>query len=61
MAHKNDNSNPEKFVSKENAIGILDSSVFIVGNSKLDVTNKVILIINDQLTLTPSFKIKRID
>jgi Skp family chaperone for outer membrane proteins len=50
-----------EFVSKTNATGILDSSVVIVGNSKLDVTNKVILIINDQLTLTPSFKIKRID
>ena len=50
-----------EFVSKTNATGILDSSVVIVGNSKLDVTNKVILIINDKLTLTPSFKIKRID
>jgi Skp family chaperone for outer membrane proteins len=50
-----------EFVSKTNATGILDSSVVIVGNSKLDVTNKVILIINDQLTLTPSFTIKRID
>ena len=50
-----------EFVSKTNATGILDASVVIVGNSKLDVTNKVILIINDQLTLTPSFKIKRID
>ena len=50
-----------EFVSKNNATGILDSSVFIVGNSKLDVTNKVILIINDQLTLTPSFKVKRKD
>ena len=49
------------FVSKTNATGILDSSVVIVGNSKLDVTNKVILIINDQLTLAPSFKIKRND
>ena len=50
-----------KFVSNTNATGILDSSVVIVGNSKLDVTNKVILIINDQLTLTPSFKVKRKD
>ena len=50
-----------EFVSKTNATGILDSSVVIVGNSKLDVTNKVILIINDQLTLTPSFKVKRKD
>jgi len=50
-----------EFVSKTNATGILDSSVVIVGNSKLDVTNKVILIINDQLTLAPSFKIKRND
>ena len=50
-----------EFVSKTNATGILDSSVVIVGNSKLDVTNKVILIINDQLTLVPSFEIKRND
>ena len=50
-----------EFVSKKNATGILDSSVFIVGNSKLDVTNKVILIINEKLTLAPSFKSKRND
>ena len=50
-----------EFVSKTNATGILDASVVIVGNSKLDVTNKVISIINDQLTLTPSFKIQRND
>ena len=50
-----------EFVSKTNAIGILDSSVVIVGNSKLDVTNKVILIINDKLPLVAPFKLKRSD
>jgi Skp family chaperone for outer membrane proteins len=50
-----------EFVSKTNATGILDSSVVIVGNSKLDVTNKVILIINDKLPLVTPFKLKRSD
>ena len=50
-----------EFVSNTNATGILDSSVVIVGNSKLDVTNKVILIINDKLTSVPSFKFKSND
>ena len=50
-----------EFVAKTNATGILDSSVVLVGNSKLDVTNKVILIINDKLPLVASFKLKRSD
>ena len=50
-----------EFVSKTNATAILDSSVVLVGNSKLDVTNKVILIINDELSLVAPFKLKRSD
>jgi Skp family chaperone for outer membrane proteins len=50
-----------EFVAKTNATGILDSSAFIVGNSKLDVTNNVILIINDKLSLVAPFKLKRGD
>ena len=50
-----------EFVAKTNATGILDSSVFLVGNSKLDVTNKVILIINDKLPLGVPFKLNRND
>ena len=50
-----------EFVAKTNAIGILDSSVVLVGNSNLDVTNKVILIINDKLPLVAPFKLKRSD
>ena len=50
-----------EFVAKTNATGILDSSVVLVGNSKLDVTNKVILIINDKLPLAAPFKLKRTD
>ena len=50
-----------EFVAKTNATGILDSSVVIVGNRKLDVTNKVILIINDKLPLVAPFKSKRSD
>jgi Skp family chaperone for outer membrane proteins len=50
-----------EFVTKTNATGILDSSVVIVGNSKLDVTNEVILIINDKLPLVAPFKLKRND
>ena len=50
-----------EFVAKTNATGILDSSVVLVGNSNLDVTNKVILIINDKLPLVAPFKLKRSD
>jgi Skp family chaperone for outer membrane proteins len=50
-----------EFVVRTNATGILDSSVVIVGNSKLDVTNKVILFINDKLPLVAPFKLKRSD
>jgi Skp family chaperone for outer membrane proteins len=50
-----------EFVSKTNATGILDSSVVIVGNSKLDVTNKVILIINNKLPSVTPLKLKRSD
>ena len=50
-----------EFVEKTKATGILDSSVVLVGNSKLDVTNKVILIINDKLPLVAPFKLKRSD
>ena len=50
-----------EFVTKTNATGILDSSVVIVGNSKVDITNKVILIINDKLPLVAPFKLKGSD
>jgi Skp family chaperone for outer membrane proteins len=42
------------FVESKDALGILDSSLFIVANKNLDITDQLIDIINNEINVTPS-------
>ncbi|MFL2789272.1 MAG: OmpH family outer membrane protein [Paracoccaceae bacterium] len=48
-----------KFVVENGAYGILDSSVFIVANQSLDITDRLISIINKEVTEVPLMKTER--
>ncbi|MFL2789874.1 MAG: OmpH family outer membrane protein [Paracoccaceae bacterium] len=48
-----------KFVVDNGAYGILDSSVFIVANENLDITDILISIINTEVTEVPLIKTER--
>ena len=48
-----------KFVADNGAYGILDSSVFIVANESLDITDKLVNIINKEITEMPLMKTER--
>ena len=48
-----------KFVADNGAYGILDSTVFIVANESLDITDRLINIINKEITEVPLMKTER--
>ena len=48
-----------KFVADNGAYGILDSTVFIVANESLDITDRLINIINKEITEVPLMNTER--